>query len=53
MPFVIISMGFALAGGIIGRVKGSSFLLWFILSGIPPFIGAVPPASSTTAHSDG
>src|ERR1700750_2517069 len=32
-------MGFALAGGIIGRLKGSSFLLWFILSGIPPFVG--------------
>jgi len=35
VPFVIICMGFALAGGIIGRLKGSSFLLWFILAGIP------------------
>jgi len=41
MPFVIICMSFALAGGIIGRVKGSSFVLWFLLSGIPPFIGLV------------
>ena len=41
MPFVIICLGFALAGGIIGRLKGSSFLLWFLLAGIPPFIGLI------------
>ena len=39
MAFAIIAVSFGLAGGIIGKVKGSSFLLWFLLSAIPPFIG--------------
>ena len=41
MAFVIIAFCFGLAGGIIGRIKGSSFLLWFLISAIPPFIGLV------------
>ena len=39
MAFLIICFFFGLAGGLIGRTKGSSFLLWFLLSAIPPFIG--------------
>ena len=39
MAFVIIAFFFGLAGGIIGRIKGSSFLLWFLISAVPPFIG--------------
>ena len=39
MAFVIIAFSFGLAGGIIGRIKGSSFLLWFLISAVPPFIG--------------
>ena len=41
MPFLIIAFFFGLAGGVIGKIKGSSFLLWFLLSAIPPFIGLV------------
>ncbi len=37
--FVVIALCFGLAGGIVGRLKGSSFLLWFLVSAIPPFIG--------------
>ena len=39
MAFVIICLFFGLAGGVVGRLKGSSFLLWFLISAIPPFIG--------------
>jgi hypothetical protein len=39
MAFIIIAFFFGLAGGVIGKIKGSSFLLWFLLSAIPPFIG--------------
>ena len=39
MAYVIIAVCFGLAGGIIGRIKGSSFLLWFLISGIVPFLG--------------
>jgi len=39
MAFVIISLFFGLAGGVIGRIKGSSFVLWFLIAAIPPFVG--------------
>jgi hypothetical protein len=39
MGYVTIALGFGFAGGIVGRVKGSSFLLWFLISGAVPIIG--------------
>ena len=36
---IVIMFFFGLAGGIIGRMKGSSFFLWFLISGLVPFIG--------------
>jgi len=39
VAFLVICFFFGLAGGVIGRIKGSSFLLWFVISAIPPFIG--------------
>lgn len=38
-PYVVIALSFALAGGLVGRAKGSSFVLWFLISGIVPFVG--------------
>ena len=37
--YVTICLGFALAGGIVGKSKGSSFFLWFLIAGALPFIG--------------
>ncbi|MGA2164847.1 MAG: hypothetical protein ABSH36_10305 [Solirubrobacteraceae bacterium] len=39
MGYVVICLGFGLAGGIVGRIKGSSFLLWFVISAVVPFFG--------------
>jgi hypothetical protein len=39
MAYVIICVGFGLAGGFIGKLKGSSFFLWFLISAIVPVIG--------------
>jgi hypothetical protein len=39
MGYVVIAVCFGLAGGIVGRIKGSSFLLWFLISGAVPIIG--------------
>ena len=39
MAFLVICFFFGLAGGVIGRMKGSSFLLWFLISAIPPYVG--------------
>lgn len=37
--YVVICLGFGLAGGLIGRMKGSSFVLWFLIAGLVPFFG--------------
>jgi hypothetical protein len=39
MAYVVIALFFGLAGGLVGRMKGSSFLLWFLISAILPFVG--------------
>jgi hypothetical protein len=39
--YVAIALSFALAGGIVGRLKGSSFWIWFVISGAVPFIGLI------------
>jgi ribosomal protein S27AE len=39
MAYLIICLFFGLAGGIVGRAKGSSFFLWFAISAIVPVIG--------------
>ena len=36
---IVIMLFFGLAGGIVGRIKGSSFVLWFLISGLVPFFG--------------
>ncbi|MGH2907888.1 MAG: hypothetical protein ACRDK8_01150 [Solirubrobacteraceae bacterium] len=36
---LVILFFFGLAGGIVGRMKGSSFVLWFLISFCVPFIG--------------
>ena len=41
MAYVTIALAFGLAGGFVGRAKGSSFFLWFLISAIVPFIGLV------------
>jgi hypothetical protein len=37
--YVVICLFFGLAGGLVGRMKGSSFWLWFLISGLVPFFG--------------
>jgi hypothetical protein len=41
MVYLTICFFFGLAGGVVGRIKGSSFLLWFLISAIVPFLGLI------------
>jgi hypothetical protein len=41
MAYVIIALCFGLSGGIIGKLKGSSFWLWFLISGVVPVFGLI------------
>ncbi|HEX2015377.1 MAG TPA: hypothetical protein VGN69_01695 [Solirubrobacteraceae bacterium] len=44
MAYVVIALSFGMAGGIVGRYKGSSFALWFAISAIVPFVGLLAAA---------
>ncbi len=37
--YLVIAFFFGLAGGVVGRIKGSSFFVWFLISACVPFIG--------------
>jgi ribosomal protein S27AE len=37
--YLFIALSFGIAGGIVGRIKGSSFVVWFLISGLVPFFG--------------
>src|ERR1700689_565674 len=39
MAYIVSAVVFGLAGGVVGKIKGSSFLLWFLISGLVPFFG--------------
>jgi hypothetical protein len=39
MAYIAIAVCFGFAGGIVGRIKGSSFVLWFLISAIVPIFG--------------
>jgi hypothetical protein len=41
MAYVIIALCFGISGGVVGRVKGSSFVLWFLISALVPFLGLI------------
>jgi hypothetical protein len=41
VAYLVLAFSFALAGGIVGKVKGSSFFIWFVISGVLPVIGLV------------
>jgi hypothetical protein len=39
MGYVAIALSFGVAGGVVGRIKGSSFWMWFLISGLVPVLG--------------
>jgi hypothetical protein len=41
MAYVIIAVCFGISGGIVGRIKGSSFVLWFLISAVVPVFGLI------------
>jgi hypothetical protein len=41
MAYLVIAFTFALATGIIGRAKGSSFFIWFLIGFCLPLLGLI------------
>jgi hypothetical protein len=40
-PYVVIALTFGIATGVIGRAKGGSFFIWFLVGTVLPVIGLV------------
>ncbi len=36
---IVIMLFFGLAGGVVGKIKGGSFAIWFVVSFTIPFLG--------------
>jgi hypothetical protein len=41
VAYLVICFFFGLAGGVVGKLKGSSFFLWFLISAILPVAGLI------------
>ena len=41
MEYLVIAFFFGLGTGIVGRGKGSSFLIWFLIGAVLPLLGLV------------
>jgi uncharacterized paraquat-inducible protein A len=52
MAFLIICLFFGLAGGTVGKIKGSSFLIWFLVSAIPPYVGLLAAVLYRVEHDE-
>jgi hypothetical protein len=39
VAYLVLAFSFALAGGLVGKLKGSSFFIWFLISGAVPVLG--------------
>jgi hypothetical protein len=52
MAYVIIALCFAFSGGFVGKLKGSSFWLWFLISGIVPVLGLLAAIAYRFEHDE-
>jgi hypothetical protein len=52
VPYLVLAFSFALAGGLVGKLKGSSFFIWFLISGVLPLIGLVAALLYRSEHDE-
>jgi hypothetical protein len=52
LAYVVIAIAFGFAGGIIGKLKGSSFFIWFLISACVPFLGLVAAVLYRNEHNE-
>ena len=52
MAYLVVAFSFALAGGLVGKLKGSSFFLWFLISGLLPLVGLLAALAYRSDHDE-
>ncbi|HLM30323.1 MAG TPA: hypothetical protein VK326_01515 [Solirubrobacterales bacterium] len=50
--YVLIALCFAVASGLVGRGKGSSFFIWFMIGGVLPILGLVAAILYRSEHTE-
>ena len=50
--YVLIALCFAVASGLVGRGKGSSFFIWFMIGGVLPIMGLVAAILYRSEHTE-
>lgn len=50
--YVAIALFFALATGFVGRGKGSSFFIWFMIGGVLPLLGLIAAILYRSEHTE-
>ncbi len=51
-PYVIIALLFGLATGFVGRGKGSSFFIWFLIGTVLPLFGLIAAILYRSEHTE-
>jgi hypothetical protein len=41
MPYLVIAFFCGLSAGAVGRIKGSSFFIWFVIGAVLPILGTI------------
>ena len=52
MAYLVLALSFALAGGLVGKLKGSSFFIWFLISGLLPVVGLLAALLYRSEHDE-
>jgi len=51
-PYVLIALLFGVATGFVGRGKGSSFFIWFLIGTVLPFFGLIAAILYRSEHEE-
>jgi hypothetical protein len=52
LAYLVIAFAFGLSGGIVGKLKGSSFFIWFLISACVPFLGLLAALLYRNEHNE-
>jgi hypothetical protein len=52
VAYLVLALSFALAGGLVGKLKGSSFFIWFLISGLLPVLGLLAALVYRSEHEE-
>ena len=50
--YIVIAVSFGLATGLVGRSKGSSFLIWFAVGAVIPLLGLIAAFLYRSEHAE-